>query len=78
MATVNDVYRKIKDLSAREWTPRPSIAVATLSSELSLTRESVMPMLTELQDMKLIRFNETTKASLRLTLLGHTVNRDKQ
>ncbi len=77
MVTVNDVYRKIKELSSQAWNPRPPVPVANLSKELSSPREHLLPMLVKLEDMKLIRFNESAKTSIRLTLLGNAVERTK-
>ncbi len=78
MVTVNDVYRKIKEMSSQEWTPRPAVAVVNIARELESQREALIPLLTKLEDMKLIRFNESAKTSIRLTLLGNNVSRTKQ
>jgi hypothetical protein len=78
MVTVNDVYRKIKEMSLSSWNPRPVLQISNLSQELATSREALMPFLRELDDMKLIRFNEGAKTSLKLTLLGNNVNRTKQ
>ena len=64
-------------MSAEGWNPRPTLEVANISDRLRAHRDAVMPMLTELSDMKLIRFNEYGKTTLRLTLLGNNVNRTK-
>ncbi|HXS36583.1 MAG TPA: hypothetical protein VN721_07775 [Flavipsychrobacter sp.] len=77
MLTVNDVYRKIKEMSTQQWNPRPVIQISNISQELNISREALMPILAELGDMRLIRFNESAKTSLKLTLLGNNVNRTK-
>ncbi|RYG50142.1 MAG: hypothetical protein EOO01_11380 [Chitinophagaceae bacterium] len=77
MVTVNEVYRKIKEMSAQEWTPRPVLTVVNLSSALRSPREALIPLLTELQELKLIRFNDNNKVSVKLTLLGNNVERSK-
>lgn len=78
MVTVNEVYRKIKEMSAQQWNPRPVITISNISQELYTSRESLLPYLRELEDMKLIRFNEAAKLTVKLTLLGNNVSREKQ
>mgnify|MGYP007072815177 CR=1 FL=1 len=75
MITVNDVYRKIKEMSCRTPNPRPAIQVAGIASEMEQGREQILPMLTELKDMRLIKFEEPAVISIKLTLLGFTVRR---
>ena len=78
MPTINEVYRQIKDMSSEAWNPRPQIEIANIVQRMHSTRETLLPLLSELNDMKLIRFNETSKVSVRLTLLGNNVTRTKQ
>ena len=78
MITVNEVYRQIKDMSAEAWNPRPQIEIANIVQRMRSTRNILLPLLYELNDLKLIRFNETAKKSIRLTLLGNNVTRTKQ
>ncbi len=73
--TANDVFRKVKELSALVMNPRPQIFISNISAELSESRESLLPLLTHLSDIKLIRFNEPSMESVKLTLLGNNVNR---
>jgi hypothetical protein len=75
--TVNDVYRKIKEMSAEAWTPRPVLSVINLSSRLETNSERLLPLLSYLQEIKLIRFNEAGRTSVKLTLLGSAVNRPR-
>jgi RIO-like serine/threonine protein kinase len=72
---VNTVFRKIKELSANEMKPRAAIPVPTLCQELNMTAESVRPVITELIELRLIKYNEPEKQSVKLTLLGTTVKR---
>jgi len=75
MATVNVVYRKIKEISSRAAKPRPFILVSKISDELVIKQDELMPFLQELQDLRLIQFAEISTESLRLTLVGHIVKR---
>lgn len=73
--SVNEVYRKIKEMSAREMNPRPKIMVQQLVDELMITQDNLMPCLTALKDMRLINAEGYDFTSIKLTLLGTTVNR---
>jgi hypothetical protein len=73
MITTNEVYRKIKEISLRTPNPRPLIAVAGIASELQQVSEQIVPMLTELKDMRLIAFDKPNVQSIKLSLLCHTV-----
>lgn len=73
--TTNDVFRKIKEISKRTPNPRPPIPVANIANEMQQVREQIMPMLTELKDMRLIIYSDVSFNSIRLTLLGFTVER---
>jgi len=77
MPTENEVFRKIKEISTRAFNPRPLVNTFELAQELGMTREKLMPWLTELKDSRLVNFNDTKVLSVRLTLLGSVVNRDK-
>jgi len=78
MITVNEVYRNIKELSSEGMRPRPLLTVLTLSERMHTGREVLFPFLAELQDLRLIRFNESGRTSIRLTLLGCAVTRTRQ
>ena len=73
--TTNDVFRKIKEISQRTANPRPPIMVSGIAKEMQQLSEQLIPILVELKDMRLITFNEPAQTSLKLTLLGFTVNR---
>ena len=77
MTTVNDVYRKIKEMSAEQWKPRPVLAISSISERLLSDKDYLMPLLTSLSDMKLIRF-DMAKHSIQLTLLGNVVTRERR
>ncbi|MCW3122247.1 MAG: hypothetical protein JWQ38_1739 [Flavipsychrobacter sp.] len=77
MPTENDVFRKIKEISTRKIHPRPEVNTIELAQELEVTRESLMPWLNELKQSRLVTFNDTQGSSIRLTLLGSVVKRDK-
>ncbi len=77
MSTENEVFRKIKEISVRAVQPRPSVSVSELAQEMSVTRESLMPSLTQLKQLRLLNFNDAQGSSIKLTLLGTVVKRDK-
>lgn len=77
MQTDNAVFRKIKEISARGMRPRPIVTVMQLATELSVTSASLYPSLAQLKQLRLVNFNDSTSTSVRLTLLGSVVNRDK-
>jgi hypothetical protein len=77
MSTENEVFRKIKEISVRAIQPRPSVSVHELAQEMSVTRESLMPSLTQLKQLRLLNFNDVQGSSVKLTLLGSVVKRDK-
>lgn len=77
MQTDNIVFRKIKEISARGMQPRPVVSIMQLASELSVTSASLHPSLAQLKQLRLLNFNDNTGTSVRLTLLGSVVNRDK-
>lgn len=74
MTTTNDVYRKIKEMSARSVNPRPQIIVQQLANELSMGSDQLIPCLDALKEMRLIKAEGFGK-TVKLTLLGSTVNR---
>ena len=73
MITISEVYRKIRELSADGWNPRPVISVNDISEQLRAGRDYLMPLLMELSAHKLIRFDDTARQTIRLTLLGNNV-----
>ncbi len=72
---VNTVFRKIKELSANEITPRSPIPIDALVADLNIDKVSLAPIITELVSLRLIKYNTLEKKSVHLTLLGATVNR---
>ncbi len=77
MPTENVVFRKIKEISAREIQPRPTVNTNELAGELSVSPESIMPLLSELKKLRLLTFNDVKGSAIKLTLLGTVVKRDK-
>jgi len=77
MPSENEVFRKIKEISTRKVHPRPLVDTLELARELRMSRESLMPSLTQLKQLRLINFNDTNGAAIRLSLLGSVVKRDK-
>lgn len=75
MASTNDVYRKIKEISKRTPNPRPQIAVDMVAGELRESYGQISHQLAELKDMRLIQFDTIVPAYIKLTLLGTTVTR---
>ena len=77
MSTENLVFRKIKEISARGFHPRPAVVTRELANELQVTPESLMPSLTELKQLRLVNFSDPKGTTIKLTLLGSVVKRDK-
>ena len=77
MPTENEVFRKIKEISTRTIHPRPLVNTMELAKELSTSRESIMPWLAHLKQLRLVNYNDTQGVAVRLTLLGTVVKRDK-
>ena len=75
MTSVNEVYRKIKEISKRTANPRPAVQVSGIANELRITQEQLAPFLAELKDLRLIQFGKLPVESIKLTLLGYTVQR---
>lgn len=77
MSLENIVFRKIKEISSRGTTPRPTVTIKQLASELSVTHEQLKPSLTELKQLRLLTYSESNGSEFKLTLLGTVVNRNK-
>ncbi len=77
MSTDNVVFRKIKEISSRGMYPRPLVTVIQLATELSMTSSNLLPSLAQLNRLRLVTFNDSSNPTVRLTLLGTVVNRDK-
>jgi len=71
---VNIVFRKIKELSTNQAKPRMPVLIYTLMQELNINSESLKPFLIQLVALRLIRYNELDKRSVKLTLLGGSVS----
>ena len=77
MSAENEVFRKIKEISTRTLQPRPLVNSAEIARELNMTQDILMTSLNQLKTLRLVNFNDTQGSSVRLTLLGTVVNRDK-
>ncbi len=77
MSIENVVFRKIKEISAREIQPRPTVTAYQIASELAVSSDSLLPTLAELKQLRLVSFCDGKGASIKLTLLGTVVKRDK-
>jgi Mn-dependent DtxR family transcriptional regulator len=75
MATTNDVYRKIKEMSNRMANPRPQVQVHEIARELQTVPDQITLSLHELKNMRLIQYDGNGAPHVRLTLLGSTVSR---
>lgn len=75
MTDTNEVYRKIKEMSKRVPNPRPQIPVHNIAGELAIGSEQIRNSLEELKKLRLIQYDGKVATSIRLTLLGSTVNR---
>ena len=77
MSTENEVFRKIKEISTRAVHPRPLINTGDIAKELGLSRENLMPLIAQLKQLKLVNVIDPQSATVRLTLLGSVVKREK-
>ena len=77
MSIENVVFRKIKEISSREMQPRPAVAINQIARELSVTTDSLLPTLDQLKNLRLVNFSDGQATSIKLTLLGTVVQRDK-
>jgi len=77
MVSENEVFRKVKEISTRTVRPRPLITTGEIASELGTSVDIIIPLLGQLKQLRLLSFNEPQVQSIRLTLLGTVVNRDR-
>ncbi len=77
MSLVNIVFRKVKEMSARSITPRPMVSVYELGKELSISGEGLQPYITELKSLRLVTYAGGSAPTVKLTLLGCVVSREK-
>jgi hypothetical protein len=77
MSIENMVFRKIKEISARGVQPRPIVTAVQIANELSMTSAFLSPHLAQLKSLRLLNYCDSQAASIKLTLLGSVVNRDK-
>ena len=75
MTDVNVLHRKIREMSKMMANPRPQLMVRDIAGELNMSSDQLMPTLVALKDLRLIQFNEPSQVSVKLTLLGHTIQR---
>jgi predicted transcriptional regulator len=75
MTDVNVLHRKIREMSKMMANPRPQLTVRDIAGELNMSSDQLMPTLVELKDLRLIQFNEPGLSTIKLTLLGCTVQR---
>ena len=71
----NEVFRKIKEISAQTVIPRPLINTVALAYELGISRERLTPWLTELKASRLVMYQDAHAQEIKLTLLGTVVIR---
>jgi hypothetical protein len=77
MSIENVVFRKIKEISARDMQPRPEVAAVQIARELSVTMDNLAPCLAQLKQLRLLTYCDAGANSVRLTLLGTVVTREK-
>lgn len=68
--TPNDVYRKIVEISERTINPRTPIMINNLTYELNANNDTLTPYIDYLMELRLIKYAEVSKESVRLTFLG--------
>lgn len=70
MATSGEVFRKIKEMSQRTYSPQHRILLKDISSELVISYDTLLVLLTELKDRGVIRIHKTAVVSVSLTNYG--------
>jgi DNA-binding IclR family transcriptional regulator len=75
MSPESEIFMKIKEISTRTVRPRPSVDTTDLAQELGITKDKLMPHLNQLKQLRLLNFDDTQAASIKLTLLGTVVKR---
>jgi DNA-binding IclR family transcriptional regulator len=75
MSPESEIFMKIKEISTRTVRPRPSVDTTDLAQELGITKDTLMPHLNQLKQLRLLNFDDTQAASIKLTLLGTVVKR---
>lgn len=77
MSPENTVFNKIKEISGRGMQPRPMVMIGQVASELAVSSDSLLPSLAHLKQLRLVSYGDSRASTIRLTLLGSVVNRDK-
>jgi hypothetical protein len=70
MATSENVFERIKEMSLRTLNPHPRILVKDIIAELSMPQDSLLVLLVELENRGLIKIHHTDIASVSLTRYG--------
>lgn len=70
MSTVAQVFDKMKDWSKKTINSRHRILLSDLVTELSISQDSLLGMLTELENAGLVKIYRTDVASASLTSYG--------
>jgi Mn-dependent DtxR family transcriptional regulator len=70
MSTVAQVFDKMKDWSKKTLNSRHRMLLSDLAAELSISRDSLSELLTELENAGLVKIYRTDVASVSLTSYG--------
>jgi hypothetical protein len=77
MSAENIIFRKIKEMSVQAVRPRPVLSAYDVARELSMPVDELVEPLVHLNELKLINFSKADFDSVKLTLLGTVVVRNK-
>ncbi|MCD6063342.1 MAG: hypothetical protein K0R82_1253 [Flavipsychrobacter sp.] len=67
MATAEEVYKKIGELSERMLNQKPRVLLRDIAGELSISQNELLVLLAELENRGLIKIHRTAIASVSLT-----------
>jgi hypothetical protein len=74
MPGINDVFLKIKEISADAVNARSAVSVSDLQNELGISPSDMAHCLQYLKGLRFITFMETPVSFVRLTLLGYNAD----
>lgn len=72
MITSVEIFRTVKQMSKRTLGPRPRVLLGDMTRVLGIPADTILLLLTELEDRGLVEVHGTTTVSVSLTSYGVT------
>lgn len=69
-----EVFKKIREMSTKTLNPHHRILLSDIVSQMRISNDSLLVLLTELENRGLITFHKSKIASVSLTLYGNQEN----